>query len=385
MTTKTGTTLTLCLFIDAFGWELLQQHPFLDDLLKVKAPLETVFGYSSTCDPTILTGKLPREHGHFSFFYYNPSGSPFAPCRLLAPLPHAVTKRGRVRRGMSRLLQRAYGYTGYFQIYNMPFRYLPLFDYSEKRDLYQPGGINGGQPTIFDHLRQAGAPFACSDWRRSETHNLQTLAQEIETGKITFAYLYLAEMDGILHAHGTQSPKISEKIAWYDAQIRQLLTAAQRKYGEVHLHIFSDHGMTDVAETCALMSRIDATGIRFGVDYAAVFDSTMARFWFLTERAKSAIPEALAGETRGRILDEATLHEWGCDFPGRKYGELFFLLDPGVLLCPGFMGETPLKGMHGYAPTDRHSRAMYASNVVQETIPTHLTDLYGLMRQEAGV
>jgi hypothetical protein len=133
------------------------------------------------------------------------------------------------------------------------------------------------------------------------------------------------------------------------------------------------------------MSRIDATGIRFGVDYAAVFDSTMARFWFLTDRAKSAIPEALAGETRGRILDEATLHEWGCDFPGRKYGELFFLLDPGVLLCPGFMGETPLKGMHGYAPTDRHSRAMYVSNVVQETLPTHLTDLYGLMRQEAGV
>ena len=35
-------TLTLCVFIDAFGWELLRRHSFLDDLLSVKAPLQTV-------------------------------------------------------------------------------------------------------------------------------------------------------------------------------------------------------------------------------------------------------------------------------------------------------------------------------------------------------
>ncbi|MBI2951474.1 hypothetical protein HYY27_05230, partial [bacterium] len=58
--------LALFVFIDAFGWEILRRRPFLDDLLKVKAPLTTVLGYSSTCDPTILTGRLPREHGHFS-------------------------------------------------------------------------------------------------------------------------------------------------------------------------------------------------------------------------------------------------------------------------------------------------------------------------------
>ena len=44
--------LSLFVFIDAFGWELVQHYPFLDDLLTVKAPLGTVFGYSSTyCHP----------------------------------------------------------------------------------------------------------------------------------------------------------------------------------------------------------------------------------------------------------------------------------------------------------------------------------------------
>src|SRR5947209_16258995 len=95
--------LSLFVFIDAFGWELLQRNSFLDDVLQTKAPLGTIFGYSSTCDPTILTGKLPREHGHFSFFYHNPSGSPFRICRLLRFLPAFVTRRGRVRRLMSRV------------------------------------------------------------------------------------------------------------------------------------------------------------------------------------------------------------------------------------------------------------------------------------------
>ena len=64
--------LTLFVFIDAFGWELVKRWPFMEDIIAAKAPLDTIFGYSSTCDPTILTGKLPRDHGHFAFYYYNP-------------------------------------------------------------------------------------------------------------------------------------------------------------------------------------------------------------------------------------------------------------------------------------------------------------------------
>lgn len=377
--------LALFVFIDAFGWEILRRQSFLDDLSKVKAPLRTVLGYSSTCDPTILTGKLPREHGHFSFFRYNPEESPFGLCRSLALLPRFITRRGRVRRMMSKVIQRYHGYTGYFQIYNVPFRYLPLFDYSERRDIYQPGGINGGVPTVFDHLRERGLPFHLSDWRGNEGRNLEALEAALEEGKIGFAYLYLAALDAILHAHGSRSSAVDEKIRWYDRKLRSVIRLAQKKYDAVHVHIFSDHGMTDVTEDCDLMARIDRLGLRFGADYAAMYDSTMARFWFLNDSARKKVVDALKAEPRGQILSEEQLAEYGCDFGDRRYGELFFLVNPGVLICPSFMGETPLAGMHGYEPDHRDSLAMFVSNVIPDPMPGRLDDLYGLMLKEVSL
>src|SRR6266852_2291189 len=374
--------LSLFVFIDAFGWELARKYPFLDELLVTKRPLGTVFGYSSTCDPTILTGKLPREHGHFSFFYHNPAGSPFGFCRLLRFLPKPITRRGRVRRVISRLIRRYYGYTGYFQIYTMPFRYLPLFDYSEKRDIYQKGGINGGCPTIFDYLRDNRIPFYLSDWSASEERNLRVLSESLQRGEIRFAYLYLAAMDAVLHEHGTDSPRVASKIQWYERQLRGILETAQPKYSQVRMFLFSDHGMTDTVGLVDLRARIEALGFRLGVDFNAVYDSTMARFWFFNKQARERIVEALGAEAHGRILTRADLTEYGCDFSDSKYGELFFLLEPGYLLCPSYMGETPLAGMHGYAPDHKDSVALFASNVTPEPMPRRLDDLYGLMLSE---
>ena len=371
--------LSLFIFIDALGWKILRSQHFLEDVLTVRAPLDTVLGYSSTCIPTILTGKLPREHGHFSFFFADQENSPFRACRMLDALPHAVTRRGRVRRMISKMVQRAYGYTGYFQIYNVPFRYLPLFDYSEKRDLYQPGGINSGAPTIFDLLRREKTPFHLSDWRLSEARNLASLAEDLSRGSITFAYLYLAAFDGLLHAEGTNSPRIAEKIAWYDQELRQIKNIAEKNYDGVRICIFSDHGMTDTLESCDIRPVIENAGLKFGVDYTAMYDSTMARFWFSSDGARRRVTAALASEARGHILSDDELRHYGCDFPDRRYGQLFFLMNPGMLLCPSFMGETPLAGMHGYAPEDKDSMAMFASNVEPAKRPQRLDDIFGLM------
>lgn len=372
-------------FIDAFGWELVRRYGFLDDLLPMKAPLDTVFGYSSTCHPTILTGTLPRVHGHFTFFYYSPRTSPFRAYRALDLLPHAIASRGRVRHKLSQVMQRLHGYTGYFALYNMPFRHLHLFDYSEKCDLYQRGGINGGVPTIFDHLRHQAVPFSLPDWRLSDAARIAVLNADIAGGQTRFAYLIFGQLDSVLHAHGTQAGETEAMIRWYEKELRALVERASRQYGEARLFVFSDHGMTDTADTCALMTRINALGLRFGVDYAAVYDSTMARFWFLTSGAREAIAGALEQEPRGRILSDEQLAAWGCDFPERRYGELFFLMDPGVLLCPSFMGERPLAAMHGYAPDDADSVAAFMTNTPLETPPRRLDGLLALMQAEAGI
>ncbi len=371
----------LYVFIDAFGWELLRSTSFLEDMLHVRQPVETIFGYSSTCDPTILTGVLPREHGHFSFYVYDPDHSPFRPLKALALLPSRLTDRGRVRRVLSRWLQRRLGYTGYFQLYAVPFRWLPLFDYTEKRDLYQPGGIIGGQPTVFDFLRQEGIPFYLSDWRLPEPQNLEAAASALRSGRPRFVYLYLAAMDAVLHADGCGAPSVMRKIAWYAEQLTALLKAASA-YDDVRITVFSDHGMTDVRQLTDPISTLERAGFRLADDYMAMFDSTMARFWFLKPDVRSRIEQVMETCEGGAWVDDATLASWGCDFPQHRYGEAFWVCDPHVLLCPSFMGLTPLKGMHGYRPTHRDSTAMLCRNTPDGPLPRRLDSMYALMRHD---
>ena len=58
------------MFVDALGWEIVSKYNFLKDSLVYRKKVEMQFGYSSAAVPTILSGKYPQEHKHFSFFYY---------------------------------------------------------------------------------------------------------------------------------------------------------------------------------------------------------------------------------------------------------------------------------------------------------------------------
>jgi predicted AlkP superfamily pyrophosphatase or phosphodiesterase len=192
----------------------------------------------------------------------------------------------------------------------------------------------------------------------------------------------MASMDAILHQYGKNHQQVSAKIAWYENQLNTLVSAAKEHYKEVRLFIFSDHGMTDVHTDFNLMQLIEETGLRFGKDYAAVYDSTMARFWFIKGESEAPIRAVLEKISQGRILSPETLKEWGVDFPGQRYGHLFFLMNPGVLIVPSHMGERTIAGMHGYSPEDKDSTASFSSNVELETYPKGLEDLYTLFKQE---
>lgn len=379
---RAGKKLSLFVFIDALGWELAEQHAFLDDLLPQRSPLDTIFGYSSTCEPTILTGKMPRDHGHFAFFTRADGQTPFRYYWLFRIIPRFVTRRGRVRSFMSKWLKRIHGITGYFQLYNMPFEHLHYFDYTEKRDMFEPGGINSRIPTIFDYLAGQQVPIHRSDWRKSEQENLDSAKTALKRGHARFAYVYLASLDADLHNEGKNGDSVRKKLRWYEQEIRDLFEIARTEYDEVRLFVYSDHGMTETITTISLMERIEALGLRFGNDYLAVYDSTMARFWFENPRAREAITHALEQEPHGHILAKEELARWGCDFPDNQFGELFFLLDPGHLLCPSFMGEKPLAGMHGYDPGHADSVAAFMTNVPDVTKPARLDDIFALMRGE---
>lgn len=382
--TEKSPSVSIVVFIDALGWEVLKDRQFLQQELPYRRKLRSVFGFSSACVPSILTGLLPREHKHWSFFYHTPEGSPFKPLRLLSLLPKSLVDRGRVRSAISKVVKKLYGYTGYFQLYNMPFNLIGQFDYCEKRDLFAAGGINNGE-NIFEVLTDAGIDFHRSDWRQGEEDNLQSARDALATGTVPFAFIYLAAMDALLHQVGKHSSEVDTKLAWYEVQLRELMTVARSQYKEVRLFVCSDHGMCSVEHSVDLMAEIAALGLEESRDYVATYDSTMARFWFKNESAKKRISACLATIPDGHILSAAELAELGCDFEGDQYGELIYLLNPGTLIVPSHMGTKPIAGMHGYHPDHADSDASLLSNVEPSTDPRAINDMFALMRTEASM
>ena len=98
------------------------------------------------------------------------------------------------------------------------------------------------------------------------------------------------------------------------------------------------------------------------LDYLAMYDSTMARFWFFNKAAKSAIIELLKKNRQGRILNDEELKSRRVYFPDRRYGEIIFLMNPGCLISPSFMSNNVPQGMHGFDPAIDTADGILVSN-----------------------
>lgn len=374
--------LDLFIMIDACGWEIIKDRPqFLQTLAPHRRKLESVFGYSSTCVPSILSGRWPDEHLNWCYFIHDPKNSPFRSLSWLRWLPKALTSRRIVRRYLTKIVKSMLGFKGYFDLYNIPFHLIHLFDFTEKKSPLQPCGMNRG-PNVFDLLVEKGVPYFVTEPNLSEEINRDHLISDIEEESIDFAFQYWAGLDGLLHRVGNQSPEIDTKLAEYEAWITQTMTVANKHYREVNLHVFSDHGMANCDQHLDLRIKIDALGLRIETDYNVVYDSTMARFWFFSDTARQKITSVLQGVPEGRIMPDEELRRFRAHFADGRFGELIFLVQEGVLIVPSHMGERPIRAMHGYHPHDPQSYATLfsnSSNVAADI--THIPHIHRLMEK----
>ncbi len=349
----------------------------------MRRKLNSVFGYSSTCVPSILSGRWPVEHRNWCYFVYDPKNSPFKALRPLRFLPTAITGRRIFRRWLTRAVRPWLKFEGYFDLYNIPFRHISLYDFSEKKNPLLPKGMNRGG-NIFDFLEENRISYFVSNTGKTEEQNRDALIHAIKSEAIDFSFSYWPGLDGLLHSVGNDSPEVPARLRMYQEWIETVLKQARAHYEEVHLYVFSDHGMANCDEHLDLKKKVDALPVRMEKDYAVVYDSTMARFWFLNERAREEVTRCLGTVPQGRILPDSELEEMRAFFPDRYFGELIFLVKEGVLIVPSHMGERPIRAMHGYHPRDKHSYATLFTNQasVSEDIQS-IPDIFKLMTREA--
>jgi len=375
----TDTPVKVYVFVDALGWKQANLYHFLEDLLPHRRSVEMQFGYSCTAIPTILTGQPPAVHGHLAFYDYAPDRSPFRSFRRIAPLmrPRSFWSRGRVRHVLSKAVKRWCGFTGYFQLYSVPFERLPYLDYCEKRDLFVPGGL-APVPNLADAWTAAGHRWHISDWRRTEDENFSAAAALFRRGAVDRAFVYSAAFDALQHDRVGDDASLVPAVERYARSVRVLADALSAAGRPWELTVFSDHGMTPLRGTADVPAALARTGLAWGRDYACAVDSTMVRCWWLAEGAEAQIRDALAGFP-GHWLSDADLRRHGVWRDDRKFGDAIFLADPGIQFVPGDMGIKPLNGMHGYDPADGDSMASWLSTVPVPPSVVRVRDYFSVM------
>lgn len=380
------TTVPIFVLIDALGWEFLKGKPFLEDLCPTRTATRSLLGFSSACLPTIYTGLTPVEHGRWGMWRFGDRSSPFRATRWLHWLPEVRIKGKNFTRYF---LQRYYNHhpriTDYFCLYQIPIKHLHHFDLAGHRDIYRPGGFPGRE-SIFDLLARHSGGAYMADWRTPTAEAFETAASQVRAGAVAAVFLYFADMDAVLHKYGPvdPAPEVMETLARLEKGIESVVAAAAGAGNRAALHVFSDHGMTEVTATYDILSDLARLPVREGHDYRGFYDSTMARFKLFNDAARREIEGLLSASPHGRIVPDEELAALGVLFPDRRYGDLVFVAHGGTVLNPSYMSHAAPKGMHGYHPDDPGATGVYLSTETVADGPADIRRLFHVMKGALG-
>jgi hypothetical protein len=365
-------------FVDALGFNYLRSHEFLPEF-EFRAGLRPVLGYSCACHPTLFSGRMPQDHGHGAMYALNEGGSPLEAARGWGRLPAKIADNYRVRARLQGRIGREV--SGYFSLYEVPTRLLPRFDLVEPRNIFEAGAIRRGT-TIFDEVADSGVSSLVRDWRTPEIEALQEFETVLGEGSIDWGLVYLPGLDGLLHSEGSTGAGVARHLNWYEGWVRRLKEAAARGAAEVHLYLFSDHGMSDVHRGVDAIAPLELSFGRNGDRYLAFYDSTMVRVWADDTELRGRMEQFLRELSGGRLVENAEKNELGVAFKDRSQGDLCWVADEGIIVLPSYMGRAMLSGMHGYHPDAIDADACVLGSEAPRREMKHIRDLHGLMQDE---
>ncbi len=209
-----------------------------------------------------------------------------------------------------------------------------------------------GIPTIFDILRLNNMMFEFQrPALKSENAAISNIAFRIKKRKMPHLLVtHPCSLDLAGHKFGPSSSQVQHAVERMDRLMYKIIRSVRSSSEKMVIMILSDHGMNPVSYNLNLLRILDRLPLKMGNDYLVFLDSTMARFWFFSERATKLIVKALLTLNCGKILEKDDLKKLGIDNVGREYGHLIFAMKEGHTVFPDFFRKFhPPKGMHGYA------------------------------------
>ncbi|MDD5698609.1 MAG: hypothetical protein PHH77_08325 [Victivallaceae bacterium] len=356
-----GNAVHVFIYLTGPGWNILREHGFLADSCQYQFPVTSQLGCSHAALSTTLTGQEPDKHGHFSGYYFKRSNT------LAQTLQRLYTKlRGKP--------------SGYVGKYSIPLRNLNAFlQTNHWEENLSPGGF-APLTSIIDLVHEKKLAYSIVNTARgSPIPALKDLRGKLEKNLVEFAFIQVDELDALLHHSPDNFRKINRKLRHYERQIRQIITTGKAAGGDFNLTILSGHGMTPAPQRINIKKKIDALGMDYGNDYYAVYDPTMARFWFKNNFTRSIILDKLRVLRHCRVLSSREKKDFGIDFPDHRYGETIALVDPGFQISPNDVLARPVAAMHGYDPDHPDSLGACLSTRPVNPSPGHVKDFFTIM------
>src|SRR5208337_2644554 len=129
------------------------------------------------------------------------------------------------RKIIKELGRRVFGLGPTFECCVSPYL-LPYFNFSERRDIYAPKGIEN-VPSLFDELESDGRGYHVYTYHEcSDAEIMHRAKRDISETEATLFFLYLCEMDGFLHMHCKEPEAIDKKLQWYEVQLCEVFRVA---------------------------------------------------------------------------------------------------------------------------------------------------------------
>lgn len=408
---------TVFILLDAFRHDYISKAntPFLWNCAESGSYIQHVIPSYGFCERTeILTGQKPDESGFFTAIGFDPKNSPYKnikylqtagfieqyiPGHIKIPLMSKdVFPRQIFRRIISKLFLRKHNIK--MSPYQIPFAFLPFFNLTEdkidhrEKNAFSSASIlqlleQKGKKYFYDSFTALGLPQNGSDDDRMQ------LALENAANKNTELFLiYISLPDALGHKYGPDSTELKQACKELDHKLKKFTKEFAHDKEDVRFIFVGDHGMIPVTKSVNIHKEINKLAkelkLVYKKDYIFFLDSTMLRIWFTSDLANKNFTNALRKSQllieTGFFMDEAFALKYHLPWKDKRYGDIIWLANKGVLVNPDFFHNHDYvpKGMHGYDPNCPESHGMciiYNSAVPERQIvsQTELTDIFDIL------
>jgi predicted AlkP superfamily pyrophosphatase or phosphodiesterase len=404
--------------LDAMRYDYIteQNTPFLWRCGQEGEYYKHVIPSSGFCERTeILTGLTSEQSGFFTAIGYDPENSPFKGMKLLPLLdivekfiPRKLRVPGKDTPGgfyrsykgaMSKLLRR-FSNSG-ISIYCIPFSLLPYFNLTEDRVDHRCKGAfpipsvlqlleNRGQTYFYDSFTALNLPPNGSDNDR-----MNIALRSAGTKDYALYFIYISLPDAYGHKYGPESSELRTALRYMDTRLEKFTGDFKKKVGDCTFIFLGDHGMVPVTRHFDARRIIfdisEKLGLKIKKDFLYFLDSTLVRMWFFSDRGTQLLPAALKRSGKfnqcGKFIDERIASKYHIPWGDRKYGDMAWWADSGVLVYPDFFHNDgmPYKGMHGYDPELPESQGtciVYGNNMNKKEIDAiPLTSVFDILKE----